>query len=462
MEGPMFYSRKTELKLIQDKLESPYFEFIVLYGRRRVGKTALLQEALKTRPAIILIANQEPEHLALDRFSQAILAVRPELKSILSTFESWDKALSYVFENHLTLVIDEFPYLASAYPRILTLVQNTIDRYHLTSQSKLILCGSSMSFMERQILGYESPLYGRRTAQIKLKPFTFYDAKPFFSHFPLIDQFMAYSIFGGIPYYLVFLQRHETLRDAIIDLLLRPTGHLYEEPANLLLQELREPAQYNSLIDAIASGYSKSNEITTKVQMDSGKSAKYLKILQDLHLVEKSYPDQSEKKNKAVYSIIDPLFRFWYRYIPKYRNFIEMGRSEYLYDEIIDKDLSHYMGIAFEEICKQFMLRHLVSTEYPWKIIDIKGWWGNNPKEQREEEIDLIGWSNQPTLFCECKWRNEKTGLKTYQDLKRKSLILNPTPEYYVLFSKSGFTDELIHLRDKGLYLIDLEKLYAG
>jgi len=458
----MFHSRKTELMLIQERLKSSYFEFIVLYGRRRVGKTALLSEALKDRQAIFFIANRESEHLALERLSHAVIEIKPELSSILSTFETWDKALSFVFENNLTLVIDEFPYLANAYPRILTLLQNTIDKYHASSSTKLLLCGSSMSFMERQILGYESPLYGRRTAQIKLKPFTFFEAKPFFDHFPLQDQFIAYAILGGIPYYLIFLKRYTTLREALVKLVLSPTGHLYEEPSNLLLQELREPSQYNSIIDAIASGYSKSNEISTKVQMDSAKSSKYLKTLQDLHIVEKSYPDENEKKNKAIYRIIDPLFRFWYRYIPKYRHYIEMDQGEYLYDKIILEDLFNYMGIAFEEICKQYLIRHLVSEEFPWKLVDVKRWWGNNPSKQREEEIDLIGWSNHPALFGECKWRNEKVGIKTYNELKRKSMILSDSPEYYILFSKSGFSDDLVNTTDPKLYLIDLAKLYDG
>lgn len=458
----MFYSRTNELRQIQSKLKSDYFEFIVIYGRRRVGKTALLHEALKEQESVFYIANRESEHLALDRFSQSIIKLNPELKSILSVFESWDKALSFVFENNLTLVIDEFPYLATVYPRILTLLQNTIDIYHKTSRTKLILCGSSMSFMEHQILGYESPLYGRRTAQIKLKPFTFFEAQPFFDHLPLQDQFIAYGILGGIPYYLIFLKRYETLREAIIELLLSPIGHLYEEPINLLLQELREPSQYNSIIDAIASGYSKNNSISTKVQMETAKSTKYLKTLQDLHIVEKSYPDHKEKKNKAVYSIVDPLFRFWYRYIPKYRHYIEGNQPEYLYDKIIFEDLPNYMGSAFEEICKQYLIRHIISDEYPWQLINVKRWWGNNPLEKKEEEIDLIGWDKNPILFAECKWRNEKIGIKTYNELRRKSLILSNAPKYLLIFSKSGFTQELMNYNDSNLYRVDLDKLYKG
>jgi hypothetical protein len=458
--GSMFFSRKNEVKLIQDKLSSEYFEFIVLYGRRRVGKTALLHEAIKGKEAIYFIANQESDHLALERFSHSILEVKPDLKHLMTVFESWDKALSFAFDNNMILVIDEFPYLATAYPRILTLLQNTIDQHHTRSKTKLILCGSSMSFMERQILGYESPLYGRRTGQIKLKPFTFFEAKAFFDHLPLQDQFIAYGILGGIPYYLLYLKRYKTLRKALIELILCPTGHLYEEPINLLLQELREPSIYNSIINAIASGYSKNNAISTKVQMDSAKTSKYLRTLQDLHIIEKNYPDLKEKKNKAVYSIVDPLFKFWYRYVPKYRHYIELNHSEYLFDHIIQNDLPNYMGHAFEEICRQYLIKHIISNQYPWQLIDVKRWWGNNPLEKKEEEIDLIGWTNKPILFAECKWREEKTGVEVYKELQRKSLILNPLPEYYVLFSKSGFTDDLLNTKDSQLYLLDLNKLY--
>ena len=454
----MFYGRESEIGMFNQKLNSSYFEFVVLYGRRRVGKTALLNEVLKNRDAIFFVANKEAENIALERFSQAILQTRPELENILTVFESWDKALAFIFENNLILAIDEFPYLAKTHPRILTLLQNMIDKYHTDKKCKLILCGSSMSFMENQILGYESPLYGRRTAQLKLKPFKFNEAKHFFDHFTKENQFIAYSVFGGIPYYLIFLKRYICLKDAILDLILKPSGHLYEEPTNMLLQVLREPTQYNSIISAIACGYSKHNEIATKVNLDRAKCSKYLRTLQNLHIVEKNYPDQKEKKNKAVYSIKDPLFRFWYRYIPKYRTFIELDKSEYLYNEIISGDLPEFMGYAFEEICKQYLEEHLISDKYPWKLIEVKRWWGNNPIEKKEEEIDLVGWNNEAVLFSECKWRNEKTGMKTYNELKRKSAILNESPLYYVIFSKSGFNDELMESNDDNLFLIDIDE----
>jgi AAA+ ATPase superfamily predicted ATPase len=457
----MFYSRNKEIDMMRKKINSDFFEFIVLYGRRRVGKTALLNELFKDKKIVFFAANKESESIALERFSDSVLQVSVELSSILTKFESWDIALEYIFQNDLTLVIDEFPYLASHYNRILTLLQNLIDKYHKTSKSKIILCGSSMSFMERQILGYESPLYGRRTAQLKLKPFTFGESKPFFSHFTIEEQFIAYSIFGGIPYYLVFLNKYSTLKEAVIDLLLVPIGHLYEEPMNLLLQELREPTQYNGILDAIATGYTKHNEIATKVKMDSAKCSKYLRTLQDIHIIEKTYPDKKEKKNKAVYSILDPLFRFWYRYIPKYRGYIETDKSDFLYNEIIEKDISEYMGYAFEEICRQYLKKHLISEQYPWQLIDVKRWWGNNPIEKREEEIDLVGWNNEAILFAECKWTNEKIGTKIYNDLKRKSTIISNTPFYYVLFSKSGFSDEIIKLNDPQLYLVDLETILS-
>ncbi len=155
------------------------------------------------------------------------------------------------------------------------------------------------------------------------------------------------------------------------------------------------------------------------------------------------------------------MFRFWYRYIPKYRGYIETDKSDFLYNEIIEKDISEYMGYAFEEICRQYLKKHLISEQYPWQLIDVKRWWGNNPIEKREEEIDLVGWNNEAILFAECKWTNEKIGTKIYNDLKRKSTIISNTPFYYVLFSKSGFSDEIIKLNDPQLYLVDLETILS-
>ena len=290
----MFYGRTEELNLLEKRYQKGKFECIVIYGRRRVGKTELIKEFSKNKATILFSALNASSQENLEALSREIFAYKnPEMINS-PVFQSYDAALNEITriskEEKIIFVIDEYPYLAKAEESISSRLQHLIDHVWQKEQIFLILCGSSMSFMENQVLGYESPLYGRRTAQLKIKALTYKETMLFNPKLEFTDQALVYGITGGIPHYINKLDVAESIDEALLENVFDTASYLYEEPENLLKQELREPAIYNSIISAIASGSSRANEISTKAGLESGPCAKYMKVLMDLGIVVRETP----------------------------------------------------------------------------------------------------------------------------------------------------------------------------
>lgn len=446
----MFIGRESELSELNKEYNKAGFRFVVIYGRRRVGKTSLITQFLAGKKAIFYIAIEQNDKSALESFSEKVLEVFPSAKSVIDVFPSWEKVFTYIAQesngNRVVLAIDEYPYLVNSNHTLSSLLQKLIDTTFKDSQLFLLLCGSSMSFMENQILGYQSPLYGRRTAQFKLEAFDFFDSTLFYPQFSLEDKMLAYATFGGIPQYLNYIRESKDIYAAIYENFFTKTGPLYEEPENLLKQELREPAIYNTIISAIAKGSSRLNEIATKSGEDSKKCAKYLKSLISLQIIEKEYPIGRETERNCIYKLRDLMFRFWYRFIPQYTMNIESLMGQQILEHQIIPNLNHYIGPIFEEVCKQYLIRNMLGS-LPFPFFKIGRWWGTNPETKTQAEIDIIAIGENKTLIGECKWTKEPIGCKVLEDLKIKSAILKQFPnQYFVLFSKSGFTDQLIEI----------------
>ncbi|MDR3293580.1 MAG: ATP-binding protein [Clostridiales bacterium] len=465
--------RKRELDALNKAYDKDGFNFSVVYGRRRVGKTSLINEFLQEgRKKVIFYTATEQNNLSnLQDFSEAVFSVYPEGRAIVDVFPSWDKAFEYIAkqakDEKLVLVIDEYPYLAGANKSISSILQRQIDTVFCKQNIKLILCGSSMSFMENQILGYQSPLYGRRGDQYKIEPLDYYDSAEFFDdteefvNVTYEEKLLGYAVTGGIPQYLNIIKAQGSVETGIKENFFGKFGYLYEEPQNLLKQELREPAVYNTIIAAIANGATKLNEIATKSGEENAKCNKYLKGLVDLGIVEKENPIDTNKERNGVYRIKDHMYRFWYRFVPENVTNIESGKMEFIYRERVEPYLNEYMGHAFEDICKQYMLRRNIAETLPFVFDKIGRWWGSNPKLKQEEEIDLVAVSRNKALFCECKWRNEKADLRILKELKRKAeLLCDYTEKCYCVFSKSGFTDALKQEACDSVLLIDLADLF--
>jgi len=403
----MFIGREKELAILEEKYREERFHLFILYGRRRVGKTTLLKHFCGGKPTLFFVGEENNDKLSLKRFSEAILN-HFGMSGLFESFETWEKAFRFLIEQNqsrkMVLVLDEFPYLARANPALPSLLQRLADGPFKESGIFLVLCGSSMSFMEKEVLSYKSPLYGRRTGSLVLEPFDFYDSIRFFERFSQEDLFKTYAILGGIPQYL------ESFVDSI---------SVAENIKGSILQ-------------------------ADKVGEASAKTAKYLNNLLELRVVERVNPvDKTEKSRKSLYRIKDNLFRFYYYFITKNYSLLEQGMVDYVYSKLIEPRLTDYLGKAFEQICIEYLKRKNTRLELPFVFKQIGTWWGPNPQEKREEEIDILAISGQKGLFGECKWRNKLVDMPQFKRLEERSRLLPYDERAFFLFSKSGFTEEL-------------------
>ena len=439
----MFIGREREVAALDRLYESNKFEFAVIYGRRRVGKTALINHFIDNKEAIYFMGVESNEKQNLENFSKSIIEYSSGIEAETS-FLSFQAALEYVFKlaekKRFILAIDEYPYVARSSKSLASTLQLLIDKYKNTSKLMLILCGSSMSYMEDEVLAYKSPLYGRRTAQMKIFPFSFDEACRYLKNYSDEDKALAYGIVGGTPQYLLQMDDRLSIEDNIKNTYLNPISFLYEEPTNLLKQEVREPAIYTAIITAIAVGASRMSDISNKVGEDSNICANYLKSLINLGIVKKETPYGEKTSRKSIYSIEDNMFRFWYRFVPNNNSVIMRGAADIVYRRI-EPQLSEYMGAVFEEICKQYLWKLLLDGNSPVEFSELGRWWGNDPIEKKQTEIDIMGEQDKQTaLFGECKWTNEKVDLGVLETLIKRSKLFSYINVHLFLFSRSGFT----------------------
>ena len=438
----MFIGRENELNTLNKLYSSNKFEFAVIYGRRRVGKTALINEFAKDKDTIFFTGVETNAKQNLDNFSRCIMEYNTGLAAD-SSFSSFQSALEYVFKlaksKRIVLVIDEYPYVAHASKSLASTLQLLIDRHKDASKLFLILCGSSMSYMEDHVLAYKAPLYGRRTAQLKIKPFDFFEACCYFNKLSNEDKALAYGIVGGTPQYLMQLNDSLSIEENIKNTHLNSASSIFEEPNNLLKQEVREPAIYNAVITAIATGSSKMNEISNKIDEDTSVCATYIKNLITLGIVKKETPYGEKSTRKTIYSIEDNMFRFWYRFVPENTSIISRGAADLAYKRI-EPELSSYMGSVFEDICRQYLWKLLLDGKCAVSFSDIGRWWGTNPKTKSQEEIDIMGADRDSALFAECKWTNEKVDLGVLETLVERGQLFGYKKKYFYLFAKTGFT----------------------
>ena len=464
--GIMFYCRENELNELNRRYQKNKFECIVIYGRRRVGKTALINEFCKEKPTIFLSALNASSQENLEALSKAIYEIKHSQTNTFPVYSSFDAAFTEITrmakEERLIFVIDEYPYLAKADKSISSRLQHIIDHVWKDSNLFLILCGSSMSFMEYQVLGYESPLYGRRTGQFKIKALNYKEITAFNTTLNNEQQAFIYGITGGIPHYINKLDVDNDIDAALKNNLFNTSSYLFEEPDNLLKQELREPTLYNSIITAIAGGASRANEISTKVGIESAVCAKYLKVLLDLGIIMKETPITEKNTKKSIYVIGDNFFRFWYRFVPKNTSAISAGRIGDIYETVIKCHYSDYMGLVYEQICREYLFRY--AKNLPIILSDIGQWWGTDVKTRKEIQIDIVGTpaEGKEYIIGSCKYKNEAIGVDELELLKNYAKVFGKGEKYhYYIFSKGGFTQGLKEMADKGeVKLLTLDDLY--
>lgn len=464
----MFIGREKELAELNHLYRQNRFQLFVLYGRRRVGKTTLLKEFCKDKEFIFYSAEQSNEKMNLEKFSGLVFQHYGE--TTLEPFSSWENAMNYINgrhpENPLIVVFDEFPYLANINPSLLSVLQHLIDHSLQYGKLFLVLCGSYMGFMEKEVLGSKSPLFGRRTSQLHMKPFDYKMSMKFLEGFSNVEKLMLYGAFGGTAMYLQQVCPEKGLKENIQDVFLKPTGYLYEEPLLLLRQEVQEPGIYCAIIEAIAGGASKSNEIATKTGEEPAKCLKYIKTLRELGILDKEAPfGEKDSSRKTLYSISDFMFRFWYRYVSGNRTLLEMDAQDVVWKRRIEPDYSNYMGLVFERVCRDYLLYQNSRGNLPLLFTEIGRWWGSDPTpgNRKEVEIDLVARDGKDYLICECKWRNELLDYSVLSGLRNKADTMNQKRENtrYVLFTRTGFTKAVLEEAEKSddIILVTLDDI---
>lgn len=450
----MFVARDRELSLLEDAYAGSGLKCVVVYGRRRVGKTCLINQFVRGKKNVHLLAARDTNARDnLTALSRAVLTeydpTDPLAASAASVpaFQDFDAALSHVFEEardrHVVLALDEYPYLAKSHPGISSVLQHLIDA-NQSASIMIILCGSSMSFMEHQVLGEKSPLYGRRTGQIKLQPFDFVDAARMLGTDDAQRAIELYALAGGIPLYLQQIDARNSAEWNIAHNVLGPGTYLYEEPLAFLLQEVTTPQPYASVIEAIAQGRPRPQEIADATGLPAPNVSNYLKKLIELGIVTRDTPVGHAKKRQVVYRLSDNLFRFWYSFVPRYQSAIELGATAQVAHRLMRGEFEAYVGHVFEDVCRQWLSRAIARGEIDMLPARMGHWWGTDPESRKQADVDVVALGLDGELVVgECKWTSKPVGADVVDLLAhRATLVADESGRTdLIVFSKAGFAD---------------------
>ncbi len=464
MSAPEFVDRERELASLEQCHGSDRAELYVLYGRRRVGKTELLRAFCRGKRHIFFVADLGTEASALAELTRQIGAFAHGRADALGPFPSWDAALQFLAalaaDERLVVVLDEFTYLIGANPAFPSILQRLWDSALRQTRLMLVLCGSYVGMMERHALSYRSPLYGRRTAQWQLQPFAFADALRLLRAFDAVDRVRAYGIVGGVPAYLLQLDGRLSLLDNVERRMLSTGTFLYDEPRFLLLQELSDPNRYFSLLEAIAAGRTRQNEIAQAAGIAVTSVPFYLATLRELGLVTRDVPATEElphKSKRGLYRLLDHYFRFWFRFVYPNRSLLERGEVAQVRRRV-GQQLDLFMGAPFEEICREHVWAHYREGALGFTPRKVGSWWNDR------DQIDVLALGDDDLLLGECKWSTRPVGTNVLDDLRRKAQAIVARGRWarvhYALFSRSGFTPALqARAADENVLLIGLDAL---
>jgi AAA+ ATPase superfamily predicted ATPase len=440
-----FIDRERELSFLESKYREDHSQFIILWGKRRVGKTELVKQFVRNKPHIYFLSESTSEQEQLSRFSKAIGRFFGEQLLETRGFTSWEESFQYVKtkQKRFILVIDEFPYLILSNPAITSLFQKAWDEYWHDSQIFLIILGSSMAMMENEVLGYRSPLYGRRTGQWRVDPIIFASVSDFRKGKSFEDRLSHYSVAGGIPAYWLQFSTKLDFWGNLEQNVLKKGQMLYDEVEFILREELREPRYYFALLQAISQGKRKLSEIVNATGLRQPVANKYLGVLSDLKVVERELPvtvDKPLKSKKGLYRITEEFFQFWFKFVFTGRGELEMGKADIVLDRI-RQELNQYLSMAYEKVAKEVIWSHMEKF-FPFTYVG--KWWDKN------EEIDLVAVNPEinSILFGEVKWSNKPVGINIYAALKEKAKKVKwgneNRSQHFCLFSKNGFTEAML------------------
>ncbi|MCK4429367.1 MAG: ATP-binding protein [Candidatus Aenigmarchaeota archaeon] len=458
MRFQQFVNRNREIGFLEELYKENKSNLVILYGRRRVGKTELMTHFIKNKPGIYFLADSRTDISNLKELQREMgnyldneLFKKAKIEDWFELFTEFTK----LEKKKVIICIDEFPYLIDSNKAIPSVFQKIWDLILSKTNVFLILCGSSISMMEKHALNYKSPLYGRRTGQWKLQPMKFRHLSSFLSSYSKEDLVKVYSLTDGIPLYILELNQKLNFFDNLREKVFKPGRFLYQESEILLKQEFREPANYFSILNSIAYGRNKYGEICSFTNLDKSIVSKYLDNLNLLEIIKKEFPVTQKKEiRNAGYIFKDNYINFWFRFV--YPNKSEIERGQNILKQI-KKNFNSYLGFTFEKVCKEFLIEN--KSNLPFQFQKIGRWW------HKDKEIDLVALNEEKKkiLFVECKWKDlkEKKARKILEELKEKSKFvdwnLDNRKEFFGLVGKKVDSKTKKKLREEGYLIWDLK-----
>lgn len=468
----MFVGRKEELARMERLYHKGSFQMVVVYGRRRVGKTALITQFGKDKDYLYFTALDQSDKDNLEDFSRAVYAFF-NLPASTGAFATWTDAFDFIAGQARTrrfvLAFDELPYAAARNESLPSVLQIAIDRKLKETGLYLILCGSNQGFMESEVLGRKSPLYGRRTAQIKVSQLGYLEAAQMLPGRDPQDLFRFYGCFGGVPYYLEQVEEGLSLEENLAELYFDPTGFLYDEPYGLLRQEFKEPALYGSILRAIAAGANRQALIADRTGIERTTLPKYLKALLDLGIIEKAVPfgENPERSRKGLYRICDACYDFWYHFVMARTAEVELGLGRAVASRLMGNRLDEYLGHRFERLCAEWLVQAAREGVLPVPATLVGSWWGTDPERREQTDIDVLAADpdGKTMLIGECKYRESFDESFELADLDRKrDLVKGYHATDLYLFSKHAVAASTRAGCEgrKDVHLVSLDDLYRG
>ena len=452
-----FVNREKEKAFLEGEFQKNTSSLIVLYGRRRIGKTALLKEFIKDKKALFFLATEESEAENRNAFKKAVAEYIQNPLLSHASIDDWQTLFEYIINHDSSerklVVMDEFQYIGKNNHAFVSVLQKIWDTMLSDKNVMLILCGSLVNMMYSQTLSYDSPLYGRRTGQIKMKQIAFRYYPQFFETLSERQLIESYAVTGGVPKYIESFESYTDIDTAIEKCVLSRESYLYEEPNFLLEKEVQDVGSYFSIIKTIAAGKEKPSEIAAALSIPQTNLPKYLKVLINLDILEREVPlteSKPEKSKMGLYRIKDNYIKFWFRFIYPYRSYIEMDNTDFVMKKIQQSFVPNHAAFVYEDICRREYMTDLVTKE-TWNFVPTKigRWW-----DRSDTEIDMVAIDEMSDniIFGECKFTNNPMDVDVYYHLMEKTKKVNwknkIRKEHFVFFSFSGYTDKMIQLAE--------------
>lgn len=452
-----FINRTKELQALNSLWEQKKSQLVVIYGKRRVGKTELIKQFIKDGKGIYYLADKRTHQEQLVEFSRVVGNYFEDEFMLRNSFSDWLEAFIYIKQKarkkQFVIAIDEYPYLAETESSISSVIQKAWDEHLKDTKAFLILCGSSIAMMESELLSYKAPLFGRLTGQLNIQSMDYEASKIFFPRSSFTDFISYYSISGGMPAYMEQMSQYKTVTEAVTNLCWDKQGLYHNEINYLLKQELRVPNKYFAILKAIAYGKTKLNEISQDSGLEPQLVNKYLDTLQRLQLIKREVPvteDKPHKSKSGMYVLTENFVRFWFQYVYAFSSDLEIGNLKQAKAKF--KQFSNILeAIAYEDVARAHMLQ---IQDKLFSIDRVGRYWDKNV------EIDGVGLNSQAKqiVFMEAKWSNSKQDVRTLNKLREKSKLVpwhkDKRRDFYVIYSKSGFTADLLNINEVKVNLV--------